>query len=254
MWPSQRLASIGLDSQQRKSQARSRNRRGIKPIVTLLEERTLLSTVPITVTSLADSGTGTLRAAITTVDSGSDSNQYAISFASGLTGTINLTEALPNLSNNISITGPGASSLNVNRVATAADFNVFTVQIAKTVNISNITIMDNYSGSYNYSGISNGGTLTVNNTIFTDNSNSINNGGTLTVNNTIFTNNGISGTATGGIENIATGGIINDGTLTVTNSTFTDNTGRSIWNNGTATVSDSTFIGNSGTIERCAKN
>ena len=43
MWPSQRLASIGLDSQQRKSRARSRDRRGIRPIVTLLEERTLLS-------------------------------------------------------------------------------------------------------------------------------------------------------------------------------------------------------------------
>ena len=43
MWPSQRLASIGLDSRQRKSRARRRDRRGIKPIVTLLEERTLLS-------------------------------------------------------------------------------------------------------------------------------------------------------------------------------------------------------------------
>ena len=43
MWPSQRLASIGLDSRQRKFRARSRDRRGIRPIVTLLEERTLLS-------------------------------------------------------------------------------------------------------------------------------------------------------------------------------------------------------------------
>src|SRR5208337_584752 len=43
MWPSQRLASIGLDSRQRKSRARRRDRRGIRPIVTLLEERTLLS-------------------------------------------------------------------------------------------------------------------------------------------------------------------------------------------------------------------
>ena len=43
MWPSQRLASIGLDSRQGKAQTRSRDRRGIRPIVTLLEERTLLS-------------------------------------------------------------------------------------------------------------------------------------------------------------------------------------------------------------------
>ena len=43
MWPSQRLASISLESWQGKAQARRRDRRGIRPIVTLLEERTLLS-------------------------------------------------------------------------------------------------------------------------------------------------------------------------------------------------------------------
>ncbi len=43
MWPSHRLASIGLDSRQRKSRARRRDRQGTRPIVTLLEERTLLS-------------------------------------------------------------------------------------------------------------------------------------------------------------------------------------------------------------------
>ena len=43
MWPSQRRGSIGLDSQQRKSRARSRDRREIRPIVTLSEARTLLS-------------------------------------------------------------------------------------------------------------------------------------------------------------------------------------------------------------------
>jgi hypothetical protein len=65
MWPSQRLASIGLESWQGKAQARRRDRRGIRPIVTLLEERAMLSTVQITVASLADSGVGTPRAAIT---------------------------------------------------------------------------------------------------------------------------------------------------------------------------------------------
>ena len=43
MWPSQRRASIGLESWQGKAQARRRDRRGIRPIVTLLEDRTLLS-------------------------------------------------------------------------------------------------------------------------------------------------------------------------------------------------------------------
>src|SRR5271166_5626480 len=36
MWPSERLASIGLDSWQGVAQARRRDRRGIRPIVTLL--------------------------------------------------------------------------------------------------------------------------------------------------------------------------------------------------------------------------
>jgi len=43
MWPSQRRGSIGLESWQGVARARSRDRRGIRPIVTLLEERTLLS-------------------------------------------------------------------------------------------------------------------------------------------------------------------------------------------------------------------
>ena len=50
MWPSERLASISLDSWQGVAQTRRRDQRGIRPIVTLLEGRALLSTVPITVT------------------------------------------------------------------------------------------------------------------------------------------------------------------------------------------------------------
>ena len=179
MWPSQRLASIVLDSWQGVAQARRRDRRGIRPIVTLLEGRALLSTVPITVTSLADSGPGTLRAAITTADSGSASNQYAISFASSLSGTINLTEALPNLSNNISITGPGTpTSLTVNRVSTAADFSIFTVNSGETVSISMLTIAGAQTASdpnglfYGLplsagGGVDNMGNLSVTNVIFT---------------------------------------------------------------------------------------
>ena len=106
MWPSQRLASIGLESWQGKAQARRRDRRGIRPIVTLLEERTLLSTLNLTVNTLADdpngpiSGYTTLRDAITQANASTDS-QEVINFASGLQGTIDLTQALPDLNNNI---------------------------------------------------------------------------------------------------------------------------------------------------------
>ena len=99
MWPSQRLASIGLDSQQRKSRARFRDRRGIRPIVTLLEERFLLSTLNLTVTTLADpsgpTGTVSLRQAIVTANNDTTDSQVNISFAINVRGTIDLTTALP---------------------------------------------------------------------------------------------------------------------------------------------------------------
>ena len=211
----------------------------------------LLSTVPITVTSLADSGTGTLRAAITTADAGSISNQYAIGFASGLTGTINLTEALANLSNNISITGPGASSLIINRVSTAADFSIFTVNSSyKTINISGVTIKDGNAGTNSGDGVSmNCGTLTVTNSIFSDNSASFGGGGiyngpnsvSLTVTDTICSGNSASGG--GGIH------YEGSGALTVSNSTFSSNdgsTGGGIQATGGTllTVTSSTFSGN----------
>ena len=111
MWPTQRLASIGLESGQRKAQARRRDRRGIRPIVRLLEERSLLSTLNLTVNALADdpngptSGNTTLRNAITQANA-STANQEIINFT--VTGTIDLTQALPALNNNITIQGPGS--------------------------------------------------------------------------------------------------------------------------------------------------
>src|SRR5689334_12409657 len=93
-----------------------------------LEHRTVLSTVTLTVSSLADTGSGTLRAAITSADGGSSTNSYVIDFASGLTGTITLGSALPAFSNNISLNGPGASSLTVRRDPNAASsFGIFAV-------------------------------------------------------------------------------------------------------------------------------
>jgi hypothetical protein len=66
-----------------------------------LEDRTVASTVSLVVRSLADSGTGTLRSAITTADAGSAADTYLIRFK--VTGTITLESALPDLSNRIRI-------------------------------------------------------------------------------------------------------------------------------------------------------
>ena len=129
MWPSQRLASISLESWQRKAQVRRRDRRtrGVRPIVTLLEERTLLSQLSLTVNTLADDPSGnipgytTLRDAIIQANASTDS-QEVINFASGLQGTIDLTQALPDLKNNIDLEGPGAKNLTVQRDSSAARF------------------------------------------------------------------------------------------------------------------------------------
>ena len=277
MWPSQRLASISLKSGQRKAQVRRRDRRtrGIRPIVTLLEERTLLSQIPLTVNTLADDPSGpisgyTLRDAITQADADT-ANQYVINFASGLQGPIDLTQALPDLANNITIQGPGASNLTVQRDPNAAQFSVFTVDSGVSVSVSGMTISGGNSASYG-GGIFNDGALTVTDCTFTSNSATYDGGGiytygALTVTDSTFTNN--SGTYYGGgIFTLSTtvsvsgstftsnsapdgggGGIANYfySTLTLTNSTFTSNSapdGGGIYNYSMATVTNCTVRGN----------
>ncbi len=129
-----RLSWMGVKSWQAGHRTWRRDQRDkrVRPTLTLLEERTLLSTLNLTVTTLADdpvtpiSGQTTLRDAITQANASTDS-QEVISFASVLQGTIDLTQGLPNLANNITINGPGASNLTVQRDSSAAQFSVFTV-------------------------------------------------------------------------------------------------------------------------------
>ena len=233
MWPSQRRGSINLDSRQGKVQARSRDRRGIRPIVTLLEDRQLLSTISLLVTTLADDPSGnipgytTLRDAITQANA-SIANQVTINFA--VDGTIDLTNPLPALSNNISLEGPGASNLTVQRDSSATPFSVVTVEGwyngSVAVTVSGMTISGGNAGSGSGGGIEN------------------KTGCTLMVNNCTFTNNSAPSGGGGGIDNC--------GTMTVVNSSFTGNSakyGGGIDNEpadaDTATVSNSTFMNNS---------
>ena len=290
MWPSQRLASNDLESAgQGVAQARRRDRRGIRPIVTLLEERFLLSTLNLTVTTLADpsgpTGTVSLRQAIVTANADTIDSQENINFAASLAGTIDLTTALPNLANNISINGPGASVLTVQRDSSAAQFSVFTIGIgnasldsSRTVSLSGMTIADglaNYGG-----GISNGSTLildhiaiinneavysgggiisgscplTVTECTFSHNSANwsgggiFNSGGPLTVTDSIFQNNIASGRG-GGISSQYLHDS-SDSPVTVTGSTFTGNSsgdsGGGIFNDfSPLTVTNDTFTNNS---------
>src|SRR5262245_45825917 len=95
----------------------------VRPCLEGLEARNLLSTY--TVDHLADDGIGTgtfsgdLRYCLTTATDG-DTINFSV------TGTINLTAALPAITHNVTITGPGADQLTVRR-DTGGNYRIFTV-------------------------------------------------------------------------------------------------------------------------------
>jgi predicted outer membrane repeat protein len=227
---------MGFSSWLGKRQGSARRRRGsprawprYRPRLEALEDRWLPSQVSLTVTSLADSGSGTLRDAVLTADAGKRSDQFTIGFA--VTGTIDLHTPLPDLNDSIAIQGPGASSLTVER---AAGFSfasaIVTVDSGQTATLSGLTIANGNQG-----GIANHGSLTVvnsavvNNSVFGNIDGSLGEGGgvfnagTLTVSGSTVSCNSASGIFVGGVFDGAGGGIFNEGTLTVTSSTLSDN-------------------------------
>ena len=156
----------------------------------------------ITVTSTADAGGScpgascTLRQAIATAVSGD-----TINFTAGL-GTINLTSAELLLNKNLTISGPGANLLTVQRSSTGGTPDFRIVRIAGSVNatISGLTIANGiiFTAGSNGGGVLNaaGCTLTITNSTISGNQ----------------ANNG--------------GGIYNSGTLTITSSTVSTNDDR----------------------------
>jgi hypothetical protein len=210
----------------------------------MLESRNLLST--FTVDHLADdlvgSGlSGSLRYCITNAADGDD-----IQFGDGVTGTINLTGALPNLTHSISIAGPGVASLTVRR-DTGGYYRIFTVDSGKTVSLAGLTIANGFSYSGG-GGILNSGTLTLTNATVSGNSGAVGGGvantsdGTLTLTNVTISNN------MGDSPAVYGAGITTYGTATLTNATVNGNTGPGIESKGggTVTVNNSTFSGNGG--------
>ena len=218
-----------------------------RPLVDLMEGRTLLS---ILVSNAGDSGPGSLRAAIEQANATPDT----IMFAPSVTGTITLETALPDLSSDITIQGPGASVLAVaNGITSGIPVRNFNVTATAQVAISGLEIRGapaNY-GAGGGGGIANAGSLTVSHCLFSgnyegstaDRGGGIGNSGTLTVNDCIFRGNTGYGYAAGG-------GISNAGTATITGCTFTDNSGNGggIGNSGSMTVTNSTVNGNSGSM------
>ena len=236
----------------RPSNARRRLKLGLK--LERLEDRTVLSSFNLLVTSLADSGPGTLRAAIIKADAGSAAHKYNIDFK--VSGTITLERALPDLSKSMSLSGPGPHGLTVQRDRNAtSDFRIFVVDPGTTVGITGMTIADGIAPDFGSGGgINNNGKLTVSHTTIAGNTAydgaGICNTGTLTLSHSSISSN-VAGNFGGGIDNT--------GTLTVSDTTISSNPGFTtvpisdiplegggIYNSntGTITASHTTIFGN----------
>jgi hypothetical protein len=231
----------------------------------LLEDRC----VPSTVTTLMDSGPGSLRDAIANSSPGD-----TIDFQSDLSGTITLTSGELLLGQDLTIAGPGADVITVSGNNAS---RVFEIAASATVDISGLTISAGQAtGSLNGGGIENAGTLTVTDSVISGNNapgnfaGGIDNTGALTVlTSTVSGNNAGAGagitnrgsgpvtvadsTVSGNVSNFNGAGLLNasGGTLTVTDSVISGNTnfggnGGGILNGtGTLFVTDTTISGNS---------
>jgi hypothetical protein len=213
-----------------------------------LEGRTLLSTWPVT--TLDDSpAEGTLRWAITQANQ-PNTGDDTITFAPGLTGTITLDSALPDLSDptgRIDIQGPGAASLTVARSSDPGTpgFRIFTVDAGANVTLDGLTIA---GGSADEGGgIYNAGTLTIDSCTLGGNSARYEGGGISNYGSITITGSALRGNSAG---EGAGGGIYNGGSATITGSTLSGNSagvGGGIFNpgGGSVTITGSTLSGNS---------
>jgi CSLREA domain-containing protein len=227
--------------------------------VTLLSIAAAARAETLTVNSAADAGGScpgascTLRQAIATAAS-----DDTINFAAGLT-TITLTSAELLINKNLTITGPGANRLRVQRSAASGtpNFRIFNIPSGSVnVTISGLTIANGNASSVSFGGgIDNASTSTVSVTNCTLSGNQAGVGGGIsndtsggTVNITNCTLSGNSAGAGGGILN-------NGGTVTVTSSTISGNfvsdpgPGGGIRHVlGTVTITNSTISGNSAAV------
>ncbi len=210
------------------------------------------SAATITVTNTNDSGGGSLRDAITTAAPG-DTIEFNLS---GCPCTITLSNGPLVISDDLTMTGPGAAGLTISGDGASRVFNI----IGGIVNISRLTVSNgNASGNIPNvgGGIFNAGTLTLTNATISGNSaglgGGIFNAGALTL--TDVTVSGNSAALGGGILNggIAVAGVQapigGAGTSTLTDVTISGNSadlsGGGIFNSGTSTLTNVTISGNS---------
>jgi CSLREA domain-containing protein len=201
-----------------------------------------------------------LRGAIQTANSHPGIDGIGIDLPAG--SVINLTGVLPDITEGVSINGPGADKLTVRRNS-GGEYRIFTVIGGITATFSGLTVSNGHVFGGFGGGIQNNGSGTVNMTSCTVSGNSVSasgsgsagGGGILnnsplgTLNMTNCTVSGNSATPGNFGGNSLGGGIVNDGTMNLINCTVSGNSALSaggIDNNfGTANVTNCTISGNS---------
>ncbi len=154
------------------------------------------------------SGKCTLRAAVQEANAIVACSPLTINFS--VTGTINLATGLPNLNHpNLTITGPGANQLTVQRSTTMGtpDFSVFVVNSGKVVNLSGLKVTNGRASFTGGAVFNNGGNVTIDACEFSANASTrdggalTNQNGMLNVSNSTISNN-VAATYGGGLLNI----------------------------------------------------
>jgi hypothetical protein len=212
----------------------------------------------------ATNTTCALRDALGYAISGTDT----ITFKSGVSGAITLTNGALTLTTSVTITGPGAATLAVDGNNTV---RVFVINSGVHATISGLTVQHGNAGAASGGGIVNDGSLTLTAVTVTHNTAPDaagirnNAGGTLTLTGSAVTANTATGDA-GGISNAGgtvaatnstisgntagsgSGGINSSGTLTLTNSTVSANTASGVGGvniaGGAATLTNTIVAGN----------
>jgi hypothetical protein len=241
---------------------RRSTRRPVSPRARLqlqsLEERAVPTV--FTVTNTADSGTGSLRAAITAADADTTaphtinfSNSTAggnTNFYDGTAHTITLATALPNLARDMTIQGPGAGGLTITGYAAAV--RVFN-QTTPNLTISGMTLTGRIAGGgagVNQTAVNEN--LTISNSVIAGSSASgpgvVSNlaGGTVSISGTSVSNNTTEGGALWVNQSPAGGAALNILNSQVLNNVSTGPGGAvSFYFGGTLTIDHSTIAGNS---------
>ncbi len=205
----------------------------------------------ITVTSTSDDGSvGTLRWAIDSANA--DPSVTQIDFTIGLSGTLLLTNDLPTISTDITITGSGSDNFTI-----SGDnlYTMFNVASGKTLTISHLAFTQCSAGTGTIFNTNNSNIIAsnilvegnTNGSIFYSHENS-----TITIENSVFNNNsgGVLFESNYGSTPETTSNTDTDYTnrISVSNTTFTNNSGTIFSTERYVKIDHCTFTNNSGQI------